>query len=51
MYVYVYKLNFNHPWTMREATKLNLMLLYNIKLKQANYKKHIICTIYIQSNW
>ena len=42
IYMCVYKLNFNCPWTIRQATKLNLILLYNIRQKQANYKKHVI---------
>ena len=33
---------------MKQATRLNLMLLCNIKLKQANYKKYFIFIIYIQ---
>ena len=38
------KLICNHPWTIRQATRLNLMLLSNIKLKQANYKQYVIYT-------
>ena len=35
----MYKLMCNCPWTIRQVIKLNLILLCNIKLKQAYYKK------------
>ena len=50
MCICVHELMSNCSWTMKQATELNLMLLFNSKLKQANYKKNVIIIIYIQSN-
>ena len=47
MYTCLYKLICNHPLTMRKTIWLDLVMLCNVKLKQANYKQIVMFVIHI----